>query len=279
MIRLLLASTVLWLSGASALAETHTVSSGETLWRIAKKYGITVRQIQDANSLSGDLIHPGQELEIPTSSPQVVSTTTTTQPQQPHPAPTPAAPPPIPTDNESALRAKLLAETRAIARHKVRYSGQWKPPGSSEKLVMDCSNTARYLYKKTTGKEIGRTASDQYYLLRQKKRVWDAPRSASGQVDPAWLKNTLKAGDLLFWEHTYKPTRQPPITHVMIFIGADSRGRLVMAGSQTMGAIEPPIGAGGPNIYIFHADAPCGGYSTGWFGKKIKGRFVAIGRP
>lgn len=49
-------------------ANTYTVVSGDNLSKIAAKYGITWKEIFDANRdiLSNpDLIHPGQELKIP----------------------------------------------------------------------------------------------------------------------------------------------------------------------------------------------------------------------
>jgi LysM repeat protein/heat shock protein HslJ len=57
---------------------THTVIAGETLFRIAARYGITVDALRAANGLTGDLIYAGQVLIIPTG----VST----------PAPTPPGP-------------------------------------------------------------------------------------------------------------------------------------------------------------------------------------------
>lgn len=45
---------------------THTVQSGDTLYRIAVKYDITVVQLREANpQLNGDIIQPGDELKIP----------------------------------------------------------------------------------------------------------------------------------------------------------------------------------------------------------------------
>jgi membrane-bound lytic murein transglycosylase D len=43
----------------------HTVSSGETLWGIARKYDCTIRDIRELNSLgSSSRIRPGQKLRI-----------------------------------------------------------------------------------------------------------------------------------------------------------------------------------------------------------------------
>ena len=44
---------------------THVVQQGETLFRIATRYGITVDELRAANGITGDLIFAGQTLTIP----------------------------------------------------------------------------------------------------------------------------------------------------------------------------------------------------------------------
>jgi len=43
----------------------YRVRRGDTLWKIARRHGTTVREIQDANNLRSNLIRPGQVLAIP----------------------------------------------------------------------------------------------------------------------------------------------------------------------------------------------------------------------
>jgi membrane-bound lytic murein transglycosylase D len=43
---------------------THTVSLGESLWGIAKHYGVQVKAIRDCNRLESQVIHPGQKITI-----------------------------------------------------------------------------------------------------------------------------------------------------------------------------------------------------------------------
>lgn len=45
--------------------KTHTVRRGETLTSIARKYGVTVSALRQANNISGDRINVGQKLKIP----------------------------------------------------------------------------------------------------------------------------------------------------------------------------------------------------------------------
>lgn len=42
----------------------HTVEKGETLYRIAKQYGVTVQNLKDWNNLPDNVIHVGQKLMI-----------------------------------------------------------------------------------------------------------------------------------------------------------------------------------------------------------------------
>lgn len=44
---------------------SYTVVAGDSLWKIANKYGITVDSLKKANNLTGDIIYPGQVLVIP----------------------------------------------------------------------------------------------------------------------------------------------------------------------------------------------------------------------
>lgn len=48
-------------------AASYTVSQGDSLYLIGKRYDTTVSAIKKANNLSGDLIYPGQILVIPSS--------------------------------------------------------------------------------------------------------------------------------------------------------------------------------------------------------------------
>jgi LysM repeat protein len=51
--------------GGSAQRRTHTVAAGETLFGIARRYGVTVAAIRTANDLDGDGLRTGQRLVIP----------------------------------------------------------------------------------------------------------------------------------------------------------------------------------------------------------------------
>jgi LysM repeat protein len=174
---------------------------------------------------------------------------------------------------------RFLQQARALGDQGIEYDEDWRPPGESHAWEMDCSNTARYLYKVTAGIQLPRTASDQYYYLHLQGKAWDVPQGIDGWADTNFLRHNLKPGDLLFWENTYRPERQPPITHVMVFLGTNDKGQWIMAGSQTSRGGEHNRRNGGPDIYVFRPSQPCGGYTT-WLGLvHHQGRFCAFGRP
>lgn len=51
-------------SGSKATT-TYTVRKGDSLGKIARKHGVTVQQLKNANNLKSETIHPGQKLKIP----------------------------------------------------------------------------------------------------------------------------------------------------------------------------------------------------------------------
>jgi LysM repeat protein len=267
------------------LSSKHQVKPGDTLWKLSRQYHVSVESLKKANSLQSDSIRDGEFLTIPTEIPtsEVKPVEKIPQHQEPETLEIrkaiPVEPPPKSVSRSEMLRQKFIAETRQLATNRVSYNEDWTPPGEQDSWVMDCSNTTRYLYKKVAGIQIDRTASDQYFSLHQKDKAWMVPLSNDGKPDVNFLKQNLRPGDLLFWENTYKPKREPPITHVMIFLGSNSKGQWIMAGSQESGGGETPRRGGGPDIYQFDPQKTVGGYST-WLGLFHRdGKFVAFGRP
>jgi len=197
----------------------------------------------------------------------------------PAPKLTSRSPDPLIATPANEWSVRFLQAARDLGNRDIEYNESWRPPGESHSWDMDCSNTARYIYKVTTGIQLPRTASDQYYYLHLQNKAWDVPQTSSGFADCNFLRENLKPGDLLFWENTYRPERQPPITHVMVYLGKNSKGEWIMAGSQTGRGGEHNRSHGGPDIYVFDPTRPCGGYTT-WLGMvHHQGRFCAYGRP
>lgn len=83
--------------------ETYTVKSGDTLTRIARRYGVTVKAIEAENNLTTTQIKVGKKLNIPAkaeAAPAPVNAppaeTTAPPAPQPEPVPAPSSPAPAP---------------------------------------------------------------------------------------------------------------------------------------------------------------------------------------
>lgn len=76
---------------ADSGTETYKIKSGDTLTKIAKAHGTTVKAIQAANNLTTTKIAVGKTLKIPTKSAPVPAAPATPVMDTPPPAPLPAA--------------------------------------------------------------------------------------------------------------------------------------------------------------------------------------------
>jgi LysM repeat protein len=80
--------------------EVYTIKSGDTLSRIAKHFGVTVKAIEEANNLSSTKIYVGKKLTIPVAAPASAPEAAPAPAPapaptaEPAPAPAPSGPPP-----------------------------------------------------------------------------------------------------------------------------------------------------------------------------------------
>lgn len=63
---------------------TYTVSVGDTLWAISRKFGVTITQLKSWNNLSSDMIYVGQKLSIQTGTGNTAVTPTPSTPVVPN---------------------------------------------------------------------------------------------------------------------------------------------------------------------------------------------------
>lgn len=81
---------------------------------------------------------------------------------------------------------------------------------------MDCSGTIYHVLQKFGLKETPRQSDEMY------RWTWEAGtfRAFNGKTADTWEMKQLAPGDLLFWTNTVgKTDRNPPITHVMMYLG------------------------------------------------------------
>ena len=98
-----------------------------------------------------------------------------------------------------------------------------------QKGGMDCSGTVYYLLNHAGLKDVPRDASGMYTWAWKEGEV----RSVVSSNPKTFELDRLKPGDLLFWIGTYDVQRDPPISHVMIYLGTNrANGHRVMVGAS-----------------------------------------------
>ena len=84
---------------------------------------------------------------------------------------------------------------------------------------MDCSGFIYYLLRQNGFPDVPRDSSQQYVWVRKAGNF----NAVLSRNEDSFELDALKPGDLLFWRGTYSIDRDPPITHVMIYLGREKR--------------------------------------------------------
>ena len=93
---------------------------------------------------------------------------------------------------------------------------------------MDCSGTINYLLAEAQVKDVPRDSTDIYKWVERNGKFHAVN---SNQFNSSEFAD-LKPGDLLFWTGTYHVNRNPPISHVMLYIGKNQQGEPLMFGAS-----------------------------------------------
>jgi hypothetical protein len=137
---------------------------------------------------------------------------------------------------------------------------------------MDCSGTVYYLLKDAGVKDVPRDSSEMY------KWVWTAGlfQAVVSSHPDTFEFDRLKPGDLLFWTGTYRVERDPPVTHVMIYLGINRQnGRRVMVGASE-GRRFDDISRYGVSVFDF--TMPSAEKAAGSAGSsELQSRFIGYG--
>lgn len=129
-------------------------------------------------------------------------------------------------DKQPSAVQQLLASALHLTTLNLGYKYGSSDPANGG---MDCSGTVYHLLTEAGVHDVPRDASGMY------KWVW-TQRGFHAVVSPnpdTFELDLLKPGDLLFWTGTYAVVRDPPVTHVMIYLGINRQtGNRVMVGAS-----------------------------------------------
>jgi cell wall-associated NlpC family hydrolase len=127
---------------------------------------------------------------------------------------------------QPATVQKLLESCLDLAKQNLTYT---YGSGDPAKGGLDCSGFIYYVLRQQGFTQVPRDSSGQYVWVRSARGF----RSVIGRKIDSFEMDELLPGDLLFWTGTYATSHDPPISHVMIYLGTEkSTGAKVMIGSS-----------------------------------------------
>ncbi|MEO5719829.1 MAG: NlpC/P60 family protein [Chthoniobacterales bacterium] len=121
---------------------------------------------------------------------------------------------------------KLLTSALELTERNLDYKYGSADPADGG---MDCSGFIYFVLRENGLKDVPRDASGQYVWVR---KAGNFRAVLSRQLDSFEL-DELAPGDLLFWTGTYTVERDPPVTHIMIYLGKQKdSGQPIMVGAS-----------------------------------------------
>ncbi len=121
---------------------------------------------------------------------------------------------------------KLIESSLDLARQNLTYTFGSADPASGG---MDCSGFIYHLLRQYGLTKVPRDSSGQYVWARQARGF----RAVFSRKPDSFEMDELLPGDLLFWIGTYATDHDPPISHVMIYLGTEKvGGSKIMIGSS-----------------------------------------------
>ncbi|MEH7415064.1 LysM peptidoglycan-binding domain-containing protein [Neobacillus drentensis] len=223
---------------------TYTVKSGDYLGKIGKQYGMTVQQLKTLNQLTSDRIYVGQKLKVNASKTSASTPTTTTTTTAP--APTTSKQPSTGTTSTYVVKSgDTLGKIAGIYNMTVTalkslnnlksdmiYVGQKltvtgktttvtapaptpaQDTDTAAKMISVAKSLIGIPYVWGGSTTSGFDCSGFIYYVANKAGKSLVRTSAAGYYDRSYYVNTPKAGDLVFFENTYKQG----ISHVGIYL-------------------------------------------------------------
>lgn len=122
---------------------------------------------------------------------------------------------------------KLIENGLKLTRMDLNYKYGSADPANGG---MDCSGTISYLLKEDGVPHVPRQANLMYKWVWENTRLFPVISSNPKSFE----LEQLQPGDLLFWSGTYTIDRDPPVTHVMLYIGKSKKtGKPLMLGASS----------------------------------------------
>src|SRR5438270_6853521 len=164
----------------------------------------------------------------PTATPSLSSTATATPEKGKRGAPNATLSPEAISgfENYPPKVQQLLSSALELTTRNLDYKYGSADPGNGG---MDCSGFVYFVLKQNGVEDVPRDSSEQYIWLRRAGKF----EPVVSQKEDSFEFDNLKPGDLLFWTGTYAISRDPPITHAMIYLGREKKtGARVMVGAS-----------------------------------------------
>lgn len=128
-------------------------------------------------------------------------------------------------DNFSPQVKQLISQALALTQKNLTYLYGSDNPNNGG---LDCSGTISYLLKLNKITDAPRSSSEIYlWAVKQGKYYAVTAKNFNSEEF-----NHLRPGDLLFWKGTYQTNNNPPISHVMIYLGINKKKQPLMFGSS-----------------------------------------------
>jgi cell wall-associated NlpC family hydrolase len=120
----------------------------------------------------------------------------------------------------------LIEACLELARQNLTYTYGSSDPANGG---LDCSGFIYYILRQHGFTQVPRDSSSQYVWARRARLF----RAVLSRKPDSFEFEELLPGDLLFWTGTYATQNDPPVSHVMIYLGTEkSTGTKVMIGSS-----------------------------------------------
>ena len=188
----------------AASAISHTVKSGDTLWKISNQYGVSTQTIMNLNNLSSTVIYPGQVLKINNTSIYTVKSGDTLWKIANK----------YGVSYNSIMKWNNLSSTETYVGQKLTIYGS----ATTTSNVVEIAK--QYLGTKYTwggvSPSTGFDCSGYVYYVFNKAGIPIERNTAAGYYNLATKVSTPKVGDLVFFAGT---SSQPGISHLGIYIG------------------------------------------------------------